>query len=833
MIHTKLAISALVVLALAGSTALANNKWTGNGGDILWNNPANWQKGIPDPTVDNRCQIDGPDVEVLIDATHVGDMEAINEEVRVSYTANRGPVTLTVDGGSLRCTDRLFIAARDGATGTIVVNNGGQVIASRITLGRVGDGVIILNDGLVDCSKGQVEFGLNIGSGTLILNGGSFKALGFVGSNKGRIELNGGVLEVVSLTLGAVTMDITNGTLIVAGDQTALVQADAQAGFITTFGQDGSRGGLAVSYDADLDQTVVTANAAQMDLSKAWKPSPFGDGVSVYSDFVWNPGDFTAVTGGHDVYFGTDVSAVAAAAVENPMGVYQGRQDANSFDPGELVLGQAYYWRVDQLDQDTGEVRKGDVWSFTVQATLMIDDFDIYANWEAVLEIWEEQGSAWNFISTDFVADGNSLLIWLNHPDQEPEQKGTHGALILRREMDFSMHGIRALAFDFASDPNQGFVQNIYIELSDGTTAVWVTIDDPVIVRNRAWGMVDIDLARFTGIDLTQIKSLTMGVNVSANLDQMVSVYFDNLRLLPQRCVPERSLPGDLNGDCTVDAEDLAILTEWWLEDTVQVVAAEPASPPATWYKFDELNNLTLGFDDEMALAPAMPSPNVKLDLQGGYDGSGAVVFPGSDSYVDVDGAVFGGMAGPVLTMSLWVYGDPAFQPFANDAVFQATGAGGFSMQLMCPDSQGRVVFDHGISPVDRVVWSDASPADWEGQWNHYAAVKNATEGIQQIYHNGRLVAENTNAFQSTPGTGDMRIGATNQPTPQRLYHGKIDDFRIYATVLPQAAILHLANGTRIDQAPVTPADINGDGIVDQADRDILESNMDKIQLWP
>jgi len=78
-----------------------------------------------------------------------------------------------------------------------------------------------------------------------------------------------------------------------------------------------------------------------------------------------------------------------------------------------------------------------------------------------------------------------------------------------------------------------------------------------------------------------------------------------------------------------------------------------------------------------------------------------------------------------------------------------------------------------------------------------------------------------------------MRIGATNQPTPQRLYHGKVDDFRMYAAVLPHAAILHLAGGTQIDQAPVTPADINGDGSVDQADRDILEANMGKVQLWP
>jgi len=54
-----------------------------------------------------------------------------------------------------------------------------------------------------------------------------------------------------------------------------------------------------------------------------------------------------------------------------------------------------------------------------------------------------------------------------------------------------------------------------------------------------------------------------------------------------------------------------------------------------------------------------------------------------------------------------------------------------------------------------------------------------------------------------------------------------------YGLALPQPAILYLANGTQIDQAPVTPADINGDGIVDQADRDILDSDMGKIQLWP
>ena len=827
MLRTQRTIGVLVAAALLSSAALGNNKWSGNGGDILWNNPDNWRKGIPDPAVDGRCQIDGPDVEVLIDATHVGDEEAINEEVRVSYTANRGAVTLTVDGGTLRCTDRLFLAAREETTGTIVIDGGGQVIASRITLGRIGDGVIILNDGLVDCSTGQVEFGLAVGSGTLVVNGGSFKALGFVGSNNGRIELNGGVLEVGSLTLGAVTVDITGGTLMVAGDQTASVLAYAQAGFITTFGQDGSRGGLTVAYDADLDQTVVGADAAGMDLSKAWRPAPSGEGAAVESVLSWKAGDSTAPAQGHDVYFGTDAAAVNDATVDDVTGVYRGRQDANSYDPGPLVLGQTYYWRVDQVLQDSGDVHKGDVWSFTIQATLMVDDFNGYADWQAVLEVWEEQGSAFNWVSTTFAAAGNSLGV-----DLKPEE-GLSGAMIMRRDMDLTAYGVRALAFDFASDPNQGFVQAIYVELTDAVNTARVTIDDPLIVRNRAWGLVDVDLGQFAGIDLTQVKSLALGVTLSPNGTQRVTVYFDQLRLFPQRCVPERTLAGDLNGDCTVDEADLAILTDRWLEGTIEIVAAEPLSQPAVWHKFDRVNNTTLGFDDEMGLAPAAPSAGAGYLPQGGYDGLGAVAFTGTESYLDVDGAVFNGIAGPALTVSLWVYGDAAFQPFANDAVFHASGAGGFTMQLMCPDSQGRVVFDHGIAPVDRVVWDEAAPADWEGQWNHYAVVKDATLGVQQIYHNGRLVAENAGAFQSTPNSGGMRIGATNQPIPQRLYHGKVDDFRMYAAVLPQAAILYLADGTQIDQAPVTPADINGDGVVDQADRDILEANMGEVQLWP
>jgi hypothetical protein len=761
-------------------------------------------------------------------------------------------MTLTIDGGTLRTNDRLIMGA-EGGYATLLVESG-QAFFPQMQIGKNAKSAsVILNSGRIDCS-GILEIGINVNPDStrmLTINGGVLKALNTIGSSQGSIELNGGVLELGTLTLNdLVSLDISNGTLILAGngDQTAAIEGYAQAGYLTVFGEHATRGGLVVTYDAGLDQTTVTVDTSLVNLTSAWGPAPVGGGIPVdVNALTWNPGNNTAATSGHDVYFGTDADIVTVATADNPLDVYKGRQDSNSWNPGELILGQTYFWRVDQIDGETGATYPGDVWSFTTQAALMIDNFDDYTNYEEVLLVWEEEGSAWNYVSTGFAVAGNSIWIWLNHPDQTPEQKGSHGSLILRRDMDFTKYGIRALAFDYASDMNHGFVQDIFIELSDGTTSARVTIDDPVIVHNRAWGLVDIDLARFTGVDLSKIRSLAMGVSVAPDSNQTVSAYFDQLRLLPQRCVPERSLAADLNGDCVIDAADLEILSDHWLVSTVEVTAAEPPEPN-NWFPFEEINLWHMAFIDQMddptdpnfPIVLATVSLNVSVDETGGFDGAGAAVFPGDDdptvvgegeSHINLNNAGITCLAGGELTISLWVKGDPAFQPF-NDVVFDA-GEAGSMLRFECPDSQGRVVLTHGLQPRDIVIWDEATMADWAGQWNHYALVKDADEGIQQIYHNGLLVAENTRSFQATLSLDDMRIGATNQPLPQRPYHGMLDDLRFYGTALEQPAILALAGVETLEQAPVTPADINGDGIVDQADRDLLDADMGRTQLWP
>ncbi len=91
--------------------------------------------------------------------------------------------------------------------------------------------------------------------------------------------------------------------------------------------------------------------------NKAIKPKPASKATDVMRDIVvsWTPAEGAAK---HNVYFGTDPAGISLAS--------QG-QDANTYDPGLLVFGQTYYWRVDEVQADGVTIDQGDVWNFTVE----------------------------------------------------------------------------------------------------------------------------------------------------------------------------------------------------------------------------------------------------------------------------------------------------------------------------------------------------------------------------------------------------------------------------------------------------------------------------------
>ncbi|UCG58351.1 MAG: hypothetical protein JSU70_02360, partial [Phycisphaerales bacterium] len=121
----------------------------------------------------------------------------------------------------------------------------------------------------------------------------------------------------------------------------------------------------------------------------AYAPAP-GDGSSGVLDTVmlmWQPG-VKAVQ--HEVYFGTDRAAVAAADTATT-GIYRGLLSATSYIPTEspLVWAQTYYWKVNEKNND-GTMTLGKVWSFTVADHIVVDDFEDYNDYspDRIFQTW-------------------------------------------------------------------------------------------------------------------------------------------------------------------------------------------------------------------------------------------------------------------------------------------------------------------------------------------------------------------------------------------------------------------------------------------------------------
>jgi len=97
----------------------------------------------------------------------------------------------------------------------------------------------------------------------------------------------------------------------------------------------------------------------------AHSPDPADGGryIELDADLSWQPGMYAQT---HDVYFGTDETAVTNADTSSDE--FKGNQPltTTTFEPGPLQANTTYYWRIDEVnDQHTDGLWTGDVWSFT------------------------------------------------------------------------------------------------------------------------------------------------------------------------------------------------------------------------------------------------------------------------------------------------------------------------------------------------------------------------------------------------------------------------------------------------------------------------------------
>jgi hypothetical protein len=157
---------------------------------------------------------------------------------------------------------------------------------------------------------------------------------------------------------------------------------------------------------ASIERGIIPQGAFSLPV-RASSPFPSAGSVDVPQSLtlVWSAGEKAAQ---HEVYFGTDANAVAAATSADTA-IYRGSQtrDQTTFDPGTLAWNTTYYWRVDEVNAASADSPwKGGVWSFTTANFLVVDDFESYTD-NDVGRIFQTWIDGWGFTTPEPGNPGN------------------------------------------------------------------------------------------------------------------------------------------------------------------------------------------------------------------------------------------------------------------------------------------------------------------------------------------------------------------------------------------------------------------------------------------
>jgi hypothetical protein len=377
-------------------------------------------------------------------------------------------------------------------------------------------------------------------------------------------------------------------------------------------------------YNRALTQVEIAA-VMRINVAWAWNPDPKkgATGVSLDAVLTWNPGDYAPVANGHYVWLGADDPANM---------VRSGPQTPSSYTPSALDLDTTYYWAVDEVNG--AGVDAGPIWSFTTINSLVVDDMETYTDWQIagnnIVEAWNDgigdcKGSGNDTGSTiydyptfsfagvksmkyDYDNDGNAY-----NPCDDKEGPRTYKYSKIVAQVadlpsgigsDWTVGGARALSLRFYGDPNSVVIEPMWVELTDGDGAhAKVTYgdyidEDPNDIAEAAWHEWLIDLDDFTSVNVSNVKSIAIGIGLEDDIGPYGSgrLYFDDIRLYAPRCVLARReadfAPFDYVGDCKVDYKELAQMTSQWLLEQETEVAWAPSS---TWDHNDIGDTATAG----------------------------------------------------------------------------------------------------------------------------------------------------------------------------------------------------------------------------------------------
>ncbi|MBN2312770.1 MAG: LamG domain-containing protein [Sedimentisphaerales bacterium] len=276
-------------------------------------------------------------------------------------------------------------------------------------------------------------------------------------------------------------------------------------------------------------------------------PKPAYDATDVQLNAIlsWTPADSAA---SHQLYFGTDEETVRNADTGSPAYIGSKSLGAETYDPGLLEAGKAYYWRVDEVDGQ-GNVAKGPLWIFTTGDFLLVDDFEGYTdddpNNEAIWQSWidgygtTDNGAQVGYLLPPYAEQSvvhsglqSMPLLYVN----EGAVTNSEATLTLTALRDWTQAGVSDLSLWFRG-AGANAAEPLYVALSNSTGAPGVVAhDDAEAAQTSRWTQWAIPLQAFAdqGINLTNVDKIAIGLGTKAGgavAGGSGTIYVDDIRL--------------------------------------------------------------------------------------------------------------------------------------------------------------------------------------------------------------------------------------------------------------------------------------------------------------
>jgi len=471
----------------------------------------------------------------------------------------------------------------------------------------------------------------------------------------------------------------------------------------------------------------------------AREPEPQDGATGVSPDTVlgWRAGRDSV---SHEIYIGADPNALNLIATT----------DVASY-AADLDLGATYYWSVDELAADDG-TWPGEVWTFSMQETLSIDGFETYDDdVEAGTTIWQTWldglvdtkygGSQVGYDVADNGTFGETTLVKTGSQSMPVQFDNTSAPFYSEVELPFAspqnwtVYGVKTLTLWFHGDAANTDAQ-MYVKINGSRIDYDGEAEN---LQRKPWQLWRIDLGEMTGVDLSSVTDLTIGLEGGAGI-----LFIDDIALSPA----EREL----------------------------ITPVEPDS-----------GNLLAqyAFEGDAGNATVIGAPTY-VD---GHLGQ-AIVLNGAGDHLWSEGS----FDLPTYTATAWFRVDGGEGERDVVALYDSNGAFGILLEVR---SNGQLRYLHraplGTSNQTDLYSGGGDTYD-DGIWYHAAMVK--TVDTTTLYINGVAVVSGASEDEFGGPLHNLALGVLRHDNLQRFFPGAIDEVRLYGRALSAGEAAWLAGRT-------------------------------------